>query len=281
MAGIFISYAHEDSHTADEIVQVLRTSGIEHFRDVKDISWGDAITSRVRSALLNCEAILVVVSPASLESHWVPYEIGHASALGKPVLPFLTDPLCSPPQFIRDLNCATSIEQVSKYFADKSFPRTDLAKTLIIDGRMTTAGVAAAMELVVAEAKIPMFFTSNDLGRVLACNRCMADLLGTSQQKVKKESAQWLVEKLISLAPLEKQSAFREHQKEMSERFLSGESDYDYEDQYIDCRRHSLNNPLRGEWQIRIHAHRVRDGETPLGFFIYYSLDPVAQASSA
>ena len=109
----------------------------------------------------------------------------------------------------------------------------------------------------------------------------MADLLGTSQQKVKKESAQWLVEKLISLAPLEKQSAFREHQKEMSERFLSGESDYDYEDQYIDCRRHSLNNPLRGEWQIRIHAHRVRDGETPLGFFIYYSLDPVAQASSA
>ena len=37
--------------------------------------------SRAREGHVDCIAVLVMVSAESLKSRWVPYEIGHASAL--------------------------------------------------------------------------------------------------------------------------------------------------------------------------------------------------------
>ena len=48
------------------------------FLDKKSIEPGQAITEEVTKALVECVAMIVVVSPASLQSQWVPYEIGHA-----------------------------------------------------------------------------------------------------------------------------------------------------------------------------------------------------------
>src|SRR5882724_8937385 len=118
MRSVFISYSRVDATTANEITAVLTDLGVQYFRDIKNINWGDAINSRVRDELRKCIAVLVIISPASLKSQWVPYEIGHASALGKKILPFLTHPSIEAPLYIRDLNFITSIEQVKDYFSN-------------------------------------------------------------------------------------------------------------------------------------------------------------------
>lgn len=119
MSTVFISYSHVDTSTADKLASLLSSLDIEFFRDVKDINWGNSISSKVRDGLETCAAILVVVSPASLKSHWVPYEIGYASALRRLVLPYLTHPSLDVPKYIDDLSYVTTVKQAKDYFTDK------------------------------------------------------------------------------------------------------------------------------------------------------------------
>jgi hypothetical protein len=116
--SVFISYSHADSGLVNSLAAVLDEINVEYFRDVRDICLGELITAKVSEALARCRMLLVVVSPNSLESHWVPYEIGYASALRKVIVPFLTDRLLDVPTYIRDLNYATSLEQIRRYFIE-------------------------------------------------------------------------------------------------------------------------------------------------------------------
>lgn len=116
MARVFVSYSHVDSAVADDVTDVLKSLNISYFRDVKNIEWGSRIEAEVREELLNCSCILVVVSPASLKSAWVPYEIGHASAMRKTILPFLTHPSLDLPLYLNSVRNIASIEQLSAYF---------------------------------------------------------------------------------------------------------------------------------------------------------------------
>ena len=99
---IFISYAHEDSALVDELCNRLSAEGMQFFRDTKDILWGGTISSDVQQALEQAGGVVVVVSPASVKSQWVPYEIGYATALRKPILPFLTHPSIDLPGYLAD-----------------------------------------------------------------------------------------------------------------------------------------------------------------------------------
>jgi hypothetical protein len=116
--SVFISYSHADSGLVDSLAAVLDEFHVEYFRDVRDIRLGEPITATVSAALARCRMLLVVVSPNSVASHWVPYEIGHASALRKIIVPFLTDPLIDVPAYIRDLSYATTLEQIRRYFIE-------------------------------------------------------------------------------------------------------------------------------------------------------------------
>jgi hypothetical protein len=119
MSKVFISYSRADASTADELTSVLSDLGIDYFRDIKDIIWGNSITSEVRDALDACVALLVILSPASQASQWVPYEIGHAKALRKIILPYLTHPSLVVPDFIRDHNYTTDVVSVREYFTNR------------------------------------------------------------------------------------------------------------------------------------------------------------------
>jgi hypothetical protein len=150
MSSIFISYSRIDNEIADRIVNILSDLSIAYFRDVKDIKWGDAINSTLRTAIHSCAAVLVIISPGSLKSQWVPYEIGHAAALGKTILPFLTHPSIDIPLYMRDLNFVTTYDQVRDYFVHLSpkpeelpavatNPPTDSKLTLEILGGASSA----------------------------------------------------------------------------------------------------------------------------------------------
>jgi hypothetical protein len=113
---VFISYSRTDTAVANQIASLLNKLGIKYFLDVKDINWGGSINATVRAALLECHAVLVVLSPGSLKSQWVPYEIGHASALRKTILPYLTHTSLELPLFLQDRHYLTTLEGIRDYF---------------------------------------------------------------------------------------------------------------------------------------------------------------------
>lgn len=113
---VFISYATEDREIATNIGLVLDGLGIEYFLDVKDINWGDNVLTTIHGGLRKCSYLILVVSPASAKSQWVAYEMGHAAAQGKSVLPFLTHPSMHVPGFLRHLHYETNGERLRSFF---------------------------------------------------------------------------------------------------------------------------------------------------------------------
>lgn len=117
---VFISYSSVDSHLANEVLKVVEESGFQCFLDQKDIKWGDDVMESVTDSLSKCFSVIVIVSPGSLKSQWVSFEIGHASALGKSILPFLTHPSLEVPSFVRKFHYKTRISEIKEYFYSQS-----------------------------------------------------------------------------------------------------------------------------------------------------------------
>lgn len=115
---VFISYSSVDRAIAEELSQILRRQGVSYFLDQKDVGWGDSVTGKIRDGLADCSALIAVLSPGSIRSQWVPFEIGHAIGCGKVVLPYLTHPAIEVPGYLRDLHFVVSPNQVESYFAD-------------------------------------------------------------------------------------------------------------------------------------------------------------------
>ncbi|MHA1329886.1 MAG: toll/interleukin-1 receptor domain-containing protein [Candidatus Hodarchaeales archaeon] len=113
---VFISYSRVDEKLANSLVYLLEEIGIECFLDQKDIDWGSSITYEIHKGLSECSAVVVIISPASLKSQWVPYEIGRAVGEGKRILPLLTHPSLELPGYMRDLHYKTDLKDVKTYF---------------------------------------------------------------------------------------------------------------------------------------------------------------------
>ena len=113
---VFISYSSVDERLAKEIQSTLDQVGVDSFLDKKDIGWGDEVLERVAKGLTDSSAVVVIISPASLKSQWVPFEVGHAMALGKKILPFLAHPSIEVPDFLRQLNHKMKVHDVREYF---------------------------------------------------------------------------------------------------------------------------------------------------------------------
>ena len=117
MPNVFMSYSHIDANMANELGSAIDDAGITYFRDVKEINWGDRIDTAVQTALEDSNALLVIVSPASLKSQWVPYEIGYFSALRRPILPYLTHPSLELPSYISNLKHVGTVSEATGHFA--------------------------------------------------------------------------------------------------------------------------------------------------------------------
>ncbi len=112
----FISCAASDSAIAHQIGEVLDELGVSYFHDQRDISFGEAISDNVQNALVSSSNVLIVVSPASVKSNWLPFEVGKALALGKTVLPYLTHPALELPSYLSNFRCATTVDEIKAYF---------------------------------------------------------------------------------------------------------------------------------------------------------------------
>jgi len=115
---LFISYAHEDSELADHIAAICKGLGVRCFLDHKDITWGKSIGKAVSDGLIDSTHVLVIISPASLKSGWVPYEVGYASGTRKRVLPLLTHPSLDLPGYLGDPLFKTTNEDLQRLLHD-------------------------------------------------------------------------------------------------------------------------------------------------------------------
>src|SRR5262249_19812272 len=114
----FLSYSRIDCKIADEIAKVLSELHVSCFLDVKDLAPGEDFEAKVMAELSECAAVLVVISPASLQSTWVSYELGYARGWRKQILPLVTkpEPDLTLPIYLSRLHHLTSVESVREFF---------------------------------------------------------------------------------------------------------------------------------------------------------------------
>lgn len=86
---VFISHSSHDKWVAKQISRLLESDGHTTFLDEKDIKTGDPIDAAIQTHLKDSDHLIIVLSPASIGSHWVFIEVGGAKALGKRVVPIL------------------------------------------------------------------------------------------------------------------------------------------------------------------------------------------------
>ncbi len=113
---VFISYSSIDEQMATSLAKTLEEHNVGYFLDHKHMIWGGDVTQQVSAAIRRCTHLLVIISPASLKSDWVPFEVGYAQALRKTILPFLMHPSLDLPEYLRRLHYVIVADEVVKYF---------------------------------------------------------------------------------------------------------------------------------------------------------------------
>ena len=85
-----MSYASEDRSSAEEVIKHLTTvPNLQIFND-NSISAGEDWESIIRRELDKSDYFLVLLSPASIRSKWVQFELGAAWGLDKFIIPVVT-----------------------------------------------------------------------------------------------------------------------------------------------------------------------------------------------
>ena len=125
--SVFISYSHVDKDFVKSLVKLLDKHKVPYFLDSKDITWGSSISEEIRQAFNNAEYLIVVISPASLKSSWVPFEIGLARGKNAKILPILTHPSLELPSYLSDIKYLTSLNEVNLFLG------TDFRRALRLD----------------------------------------------------------------------------------------------------------------------------------------------------
>lgn len=89
MTHLFISYSRSDKDFAQKLTDTLRDNGVEVFLDVQGIEAGEKWSTAIQRALDAAEVMLVVISPASMQSDNVEDEWQYFLDNKKPILPIL------------------------------------------------------------------------------------------------------------------------------------------------------------------------------------------------
>lgn len=126
-AYVFISYSHDDAKAAFEIATKLREARVAHFLD-RRIGFGEPIPARVHEEIGKATHLIAYISPASIKSPWVHYELGFARAREVPIIPYLLHPGIQDPLFLASERSVSKDDkdEEAKLFRDLSaFKRSD------------------------------------------------------------------------------------------------------------------------------------------------------------
>ena len=88
-SAAFISYSRQDSEFALRLAEDLKAAGANVWLDQLDIAPGERWDRAVEKALQRCQRMLVILSPASVESDDVMDEVSFALEGAKTIIPIL------------------------------------------------------------------------------------------------------------------------------------------------------------------------------------------------
>ena len=89
MSHVFISYSHEDFEFVENLQLRLEKVGFETWLDEERLTAGEDWREEIDAAIKDSFALLLVLTPKSLESRYVTYEWSVALGTGKKVIPLL------------------------------------------------------------------------------------------------------------------------------------------------------------------------------------------------
>src|SRR5437867_12476253 len=88
---VFVSHSSLDAWIARVLVEKIEALGAECWLDEKDLSGGDVIAAEIIRGINACDEAVILISPNSVKSQWVPFEIGGVRAQHKRVTPLLNN----------------------------------------------------------------------------------------------------------------------------------------------------------------------------------------------
>ncbi len=86
---VFLSYSADDRATAASLVDALKANGARVWWD-QELQLGEQWATEIKRALKEADVVLVLVTPSSVESHWVTYEWSSALARTTTVIPVVS-----------------------------------------------------------------------------------------------------------------------------------------------------------------------------------------------
>ncbi|MDI6722532.1 MAG: AAA family ATPase, partial [Candidatus Aenigmarchaeota archaeon] len=88
---IFISYSSEDKITAETVCQKLEASGVKCWIAPRDVTPGKDYAEEIVNGIDNSQAMVLVLTKSSNESHHVKREVERAVSKGMPIIPFMAE----------------------------------------------------------------------------------------------------------------------------------------------------------------------------------------------
>lgn len=106
MAGVFISYSRRDERFVRRLYEALRQADIPVWIDFEGIAPSADFVQEIQSALDVADALIYVLSPASLQSAWIQQELEFALSRGRVIIPVVAESITpdDAPPALRSLN---------------------------------------------------------------------------------------------------------------------------------------------------------------------------------
>lgn len=76
--NLLISYSHKDKKFANTLKKALIRYNLSVFLDEHEMQVGEDIAARLRNEIMRCDFVIIIITPNSIESNWVNWEIDFA-----------------------------------------------------------------------------------------------------------------------------------------------------------------------------------------------------------
>lgn len=147
-ARVFLSYSRANAKLATALASALQRNGIVVWRDVSGIPGGVQWRDSLVGAFGKSDALLLLMTPESLDSKWVRRELEFADGKSLPIMPIVTEAMPAPDWFALQFG---GVQQHPVNAADLDRSASDLALALrrLIAGspRQEQAARASAAKL--------------------------------------------------------------------------------------------------------------------------------------
>ena len=134
---VFISHQKKDSDAARTIADYLRAAGIDVYFDQYDNSINrsdpQSVVNAIKRGIENSSHMLVLFSPNTYDSMWVPWEIGYAynSSVTLNIIRLKGVDKAKLPEYLKVVNTVMSIYQLNNLIA--SIRRTNRNQLIVED----------------------------------------------------------------------------------------------------------------------------------------------------